>query len=147
MKVVKVMNMTSLFSREMLIYSFFDLRLKSPLRVIAIFYFLVLFFIIGLPVLYLTWPMNVYSMMFAIGVPFSGAILMSKPIWNGKSFYSFFKTQVRYFTRPNILYDWRPYPKNNVYKIDTTITVSRHDDFKELYQTVKQEGDKKHGKK
>ena len=43
MKEVKVTNMTSLFNKEMLIYSFFDIRLQSPLRVVGMLYFIVLF--------------------------------------------------------------------------------------------------------
>ena len=142
MREVKVTNMTSLFSKEMLIYSFFDIRLKSPLRVVAILYFLILFFIVGVPVLIIAWPPNVYSMMFAIGVPFGGAMLMSRPIWNGKSFISFAKTQFRYFTRPKILYDWKARPKETVYEVDSIITVSRHEDYQKLYRLVKEEENK-----
>lgn len=137
MKQIRVTNMTSLFSKEMLIYSFFDLRLKSPLRVIAVFYFLLLFGIIGLPILWIFWTPNVYAVVVAIGVPVGGAILMSKPIWNGKSFLSFAKTQVKYFTRSKVLYDWKVKPKNSVYELKDGLTVSRHDDYNLLYQMVK----------
>ncbi len=138
MKEVRVTNMTSLFSKEMLIYSFFDIRLKSPLRVVAVLYFVLLFFTIGLPVLLMFWPPNVYSVMFALGVPFGGAILMSKPIWNGKSFLSFAKTQLRYLSRPKILYDWKAREKTTMYEVDSMMTVSRHDDYRKLYRLVKE---------
>lgn len=139
MKKIKVTNMTSLFSREMLIYSFFDIRLKSPLRVVGLFYFLALFFIIGLPVLIISWPPNVYTMAIALGIPFGGAILMSKPIWNGKSFFSFAKTQVRYMMRPKALYDWKARSKKTKYEVDTHILISRHEDYNKLYKVVKEE--------
>lgn len=139
MNEVKVTNMTSLFSKEMLIYSFFDLRLKSPLRVIAILYFMLLFGIVGVPVLILAWPPNVYSVMIAFGVPIGGSILMSKPIWNGKSFLSFAKTQVKYLLRPKVTYDWKVKSKDTVYEVNSMITVSRHDDYNELYRLVKEE--------
>lgn len=137
MREVKVSNMTSLFSKEMLIYSFFDLRLKSPLRVIAVFYFVLLFGIIGVPVLILTWPANVYSVIIAVGIPVGGSILMSKPIWNGKSFISFAKTQIGYLLRPKSLYDWKARSKNTVYEVESNITVSRHEDYNKLYKLVK----------
>lgn len=139
MKQIKVTNMTSLFSKEMLIYSFFDIRLKSPLRVVGALYFIVLFFLIGAPILYFFWPPNVYSMALALGLPFAGATFMSKPIWNGKSFMSFAKAQIRYFTRPKVLFDWKPRSKNTLYEIDTHITVSRHRDYNTLYKLVKEE--------
>lgn len=138
MKTTKVINMTSLFSKEMLIYSFFDIRLKSPLRVAAVLYFVILFLIIGLPVMYITWPVNVYTLIFSLGVPVGGAMLMSKPIWNGKSFYSFAKTQVKYIMRPKALYDWKSRSKNQNYEVDTYITISRHEDYNKLYRRLKE---------
>lgn len=145
MREVRVTNMTSLFSKDMLIYSFFDIRLKSPLRVIGILYFILLFGIIGVPVLMLTWPPNVYTMFIAVGIPFGGAYLMSKPIWNGKSFLSYIKTQIRYFIRPKEYYDWKSRAKNTKYTIDSQIIVSRHDDYNELYKIIKEEEELKYG--
>lgn len=139
MKIIRVTNMTSLFSKEMLIYSFFDIRLKSPLRVMAILYFMLLFGVIGIPILIVFWPPNVYSLMFAFGTSIGGAIMMSKPIWNGKSFISFAKAQFRYFMRPRVLYDWVNRPKETVYTIDNEILVSRHSDYGRLYRVVKEE--------
>lgn len=137
MKPIRVTNMTSLFSKEMMIYSFFDIRLKSPLRVAAIFYFLLLFGIIGVPTLYFFWPPNVYAALVAFGIPFGGAILMSKPIWNGKSFISFARAQTRYFFRSKVVYDWKVKPKDSVYELENNISVSRHDDYDLLYRMVK----------
>jgi len=145
MREIEVTNMTSLFSKDMLIYSFFDIRLKSPLRVIGILYFLVLFGIIGVPVLMFSWPPNVYTMFVAVGIPFGGAYLMSKPIWNGKSFYSFMRTQIRYLFRPKAFYDWKSKSKGNKYMVDSQILVSRHEDYKELYQIEKREREVNYG--
>lgn len=145
MKHIEVTNMTSLFNKEMLIYSFFDIRLKSPLRVVGLFYFIILFFLIGVPVLMFTWPPNVYTMFIALGIPFGGAYFMSKPIWNGKSFMSFAKTQIKYFTRSKVLYDWKTRSKNDKYIVDSQIIVSRHDDYNELYKIVKEEEELKYG--
>jgi len=145
MKEVRVTNMTSLFSKEMLIYSLFDLRLQSPLRVVGLIYFILLFFIVGIPIFMISWPPNVYTMFLAMGIPFGGAYLMSKPIWNGKSFLSFFKTHVRYFTRPKILYDWKNRSNNTNYIVKSQILVSRHDDYNELYRLTKEEEALKYG--
>lgn len=138
MRIIKVTNMTSLFSKEMLIYSFFDIRLKSPLRVMAVLYFFMLFGIIGAPIFMVSWPPNVYSLTIAVGVPLGGAMLMSKPIWNGKTFFSFMKTQIRYFLRPKITYDWKDRSKETKYNVNTTIYVSRHSDYNKLYRLVKE---------
>lgn len=145
MREIRVTNMTSLFNKEMLIYSFFDIRLKSPLRVIGLFYFIILFLLIGVPILMFSWPPNVYSMAFALGIPFGGSYVMSKPIWNGKSFLSFAKTQLKFWTRSKVLYDWKGRDKNDKYMVDSQIIVSRHDDYYELYNIVKEEEEIKYG--
>lgn len=145
MREIRVTNMTSLFNKEMLIYSFFDIRLKSPLRVIGLFYFIILFFLIGVPILMFSWPPNVYSMAFALGIPFGGSYVMSKPIWNGKSFLSFAKTQLKFWTRSKVLYDWKRRDKNDKYMVNSQIIVSRHDDYYELYNIVKEEEELKYG--
>lgn len=145
MREIRVTNMTSLFNKEMLIYSFFDIRLKSPLRVIGLFYFIILFFLIGVPILMFSWPPNVYTMALALGIPFGGSYVMSKPIWNGKSFLSFAKTQLKFWTRSKVLYDWKKRDKNDKYMVDSQIIVSRHDDYYELYNIVKEEEELKYG--
>lgn len=145
MREIRVTNMTSLFNKEMLIYSFFDIRLKSPLRVIGLFYFIILFFLIGAPILMFSWPPNVYTMALALGIPFGGSYVMSKPIWNGKSFLSFAKTQLKFWTRSKVLYDWKSRDKNDKYMVDSQIIVSRHDDYYELYNIVKEEEELKYG--
>lgn len=139
MREVKVTNMTSLFKKEMLMYSFFDIRLKRPIRVVGVLYFFLLFFLIGLPTIIFLWPPGPYSLAIALGVPYAGAKFMSKPIWNGKSFFSFIKTQIRYLKRPKVFYDGKEQSKNTTYEVDSMITVSRHDDFAELYEITKEE--------
>lgn len=136
---IQVTNMTSLFNKDMLIYSFFDIRLKQPLRIVGVFYFIILFILIGIPTFIFIWPPNVYSLVFAVGVPAGGAVAMSKPIWNGKSFFSFARTQIRYFSRPKVLYDWKDQPQTTVYKVNSSILVSRADDYNKLYKIVKRE--------
>lgn len=145
MREIRVTNMTSLFKKEMLIYSFFDIRLKSPLRVVGLFYFIILFFLIGVPILMFSWPPNVYTMALALGIPFGGSYVMSKPIWNGKSFLSFAKTQLKFWMRSRVLYDWKEKDKNDKYMVDSQILVSRHDDYYELYNIVKEEEELKYG--
>lgn len=139
MNEVKVTNMTSLFSKDMLIYSFFDLRLKQPLKIMGVLYFIVLFILIGIPTFIFAWPPNVYSLMIAFGIPYVFAMAMSRPIWNGKSFFSWIKTQIKYLSRTKVLYDWKERSKNTLYKVDSKILVSRHIDYHSLYQLVKEE--------
>lgn len=141
MNEIKVTNMTSLFRKDMLLYSFFDIRLKSPVRVVAVLYFFLLLIITGTLALLFRLPFNVYTLMVVVGIPFGGAMIMSKPqsFFDGKNFASWAKTQYRYYNRPKELFDWESKPKETRYKVNSIITISRHDDYNELYKIKKSE--------
>lgn len=131
MRPVRVLNMTRLFDKEMLIYSFFDIRLKKPARVVFILYFFVLAAIWTVPLL-IIFPFNPYLLFLEFGVPFAGASLMSKPIWGGKKFVSFLKTQLQYMRSSKYFYDGKAGKKMVSYDIDNTILVSRRKDYEKL---------------
>ena len=109
---VRVLDMTNLFSKELLIYSLFDIKFKKPVRLIFWVYLFITFAIWGLP----------------IGL----ATIMSKPIWGGKSFYDWTKTQIIYLTSPKYYCDHKPVKKEHTYKIDNSIAVSRRSDIEYL---------------
>lgn len=131
MRPVRVLNMTRLFDKEMLIYSFFDIRLKKPARVVFILYFLLLVLIWALP-LYMLLPLNPYTLALMLGVPFGGASAMSKPIWGGKKFFNWLQTQFKYLGEPKYFYDTIAGKKLQSHKIDHQILVSRRRDYEKL---------------
>ncbi len=128
---VRVHNMTRLFDKEMLIYSFFDIRLKKPARVIFILYFLMLLVAWSLP-LFLLLPLNPYTLALMLSVPIGGATLMSKPIWGGKKFFDWLLCQIRFFGQAHIFYDCCEGKKLKDQKIDFKVQISRRDDYRLL---------------
>lgn len=132
MRPVEVLNMTRLFDKEMLIYSFFDIRLKKPARVIMFVYLILLGLIWTLPLFLIFGMGNPYLAALELGVPFVGATLMSKPIWGGKKFFDFMLTQIKYLARPKVYYDCVAGKKLHSYKIDHTILISRRRDYSKL---------------
>lgn len=131
MRPVQVTNMTRLFDKEMLIYSFFDIRLKKPARVVFILYFFLLFVIWTVPLLFLL-PINPYILIIELGLPFLGASLMSKPIWGGKKFFNFMQTQIKYLRSPRFYYDGNAGKKLESKRVDHTILISRRRDYEKL---------------
>lgn len=131
MRPVQVLNMTRLFDKEMLIYSFFDIKLKKPARVVFILYFLLLLVIWGVP-MFILLPLNPYTAALALGVPIAGASAMSKPIWGGKKFFDFLKCQARYLSSPKIFYDCYSGAKLEDTKIDFDVQISRRRDYQKL---------------
>lgn len=131
MRPVRVLNMTRLFDKEMLIYSFFDIRLKKPARVVFILYFLLLAVIWSLP-LFLLLPLNPYTLALMLAVPIGGASAMSKPIWGGKKFFNWLQTQLKYIAEPKYYYDTIAGKKLQSVKVDHQILISRRQDYEKL---------------
>lgn len=132
MEPVRVLNMTRLFDKEMLIYSFADIRLKKPARVVWILYFLLLVLVWTVPLTKIL-PFNPYILFIELIVPIGGASLMSKPIWGGKKFFDFMKTQFKYIFQPKVYYDCNAGTKLKSYNINHNYQVSRRREYYELY--------------
>lgn len=131
MEPVRVLNMTRLFDKELLIYSFADIRLKKPARVVWLLYFLILVVIWAVPI-FMWLPLTPYTLVLALGVPIGGASLMSKPIWGGKKFFDFMKCQIAFIGEPKIFYDCHAGTKLSDYKINHTYQVSRRREYQKL---------------
>lgn len=146
MKPIIVKDMTKLFNKEILLYSFFDLALKKPLRIVYLMYLILLLIIWSLPWGMLLFPLNVYEAMFVFGPSFVLANMMSKPIWGGKSFFSWFRCQIRYITSKKKYYDGKAISKLPKFKIEYNISVSRRKDFNKLFLYIKEQKETKHKK-
>lgn len=139
-EVIQVLDMTGLFKKEILIYSFFDMHFKTPVRIVTWLYFLLLSVIWTFPIMYLFWPPSSYIIIIAVGIPVVLANLMGKPIWGGKSFMSWFICQIKYISHPKMFYDCISGKKNlGNYHINNVYTVSRSRDYYKLYLLQKEE--------
>lgn len=138
MRRVEVLNMTRLFDKEMLIYSFFDIKLKKPARVIFILYAIVL-----LVPWVLFWSrfleIGPWSVAWMLIPPIGLASLMSQPRWGGKKFYEWAKCQIKYMGEPKYFYDLNPGKKLQSVKIDHTYQVSRRRDYLKLAKIKEKE--------
>lgn len=143
MNPVVVKNLNALFSREVLIYSFYDVKLKKPARLVTIGYFIALALITTVPVLILTGFESPKLVIVTLALSIGGAMLMSKPIWGGRSFFKYMKIQIKYIMSPRFYADNKPAKDNVSLHINSTIQVSRHDDYNKLYQITKEELDDK----
>lgn len=76
--------------------------------------------------------MNIWTAFLIFGPPVGLAAIMSKPIWGGKSFYDWTKTQILYLSSPKYYCDHKPAKKEYTYKIDNSIVVSRRSDIEYL---------------
>lgn len=133
---IKVLNMTRLFKKEIMLYSLFDIRFKKPFRVMIGVYFIILFLLIGLPIVK-TFGVNVYSVMLGLFPLIVMANYMAKPIWNGRPFFSWLFVQIIYVLKPKIYYDNLSSKPLRDKHIDHYYVIPRRDDFLKLIHAKK----------
>lgn len=137
MQRVRVTNMTNLFRREILIYSFFDFQLRQPLQVMRLAYLVLLFVLFGVPLLLI--KISSVTIFTAVAGPVALSSVMVKPIWGGKTFFDFLKTQIKFIFSPKRYYDTSEGGKMETYEVNQQIIVSRHKDFNKLYEIERKE--------
>lgn len=135
---IEVRDMTGLYKKELLLYSLFDVSFKTPVRLMRLVYF-VLVGIVWAPWWILLLGLSPWSIGIALSVPIVLSDMMSKPMWGGKSFMAFFKTQMAYISNPKIYYDNYASKKLGTYKVEHEYTVSRAIDYYKLLQLEKEE--------
>lgn len=134
MDFLMVRDMTNLFTKEILLYSIFDIRFKQPVRFMLLVYSIINMLIWSLPwFLVFMNNLNVYTVFWIFGPAFIMGWWMSKPVWNNKSFSSWASCQIKYLFGPKKYYDNRAFKIVPKFKINNQFTVSRLRDFNKLY--------------
>lgn len=132
---IRVLDMTRLMNKEILLYSLFDIAFKSPIRLMFGVYSILLLLIWALPIYMVIGfeNFNVYWAALMFVPPFAIGNYMAKPVWGGKSFYHFAKAYWGYITTPKQYYDG-VHRKDLIkdYTTDSFISVSRKDDIRKL---------------
>lgn len=135
---IEVHDMTRLFTKEKFIYAISDFRISKPLTFKKIGYYTFAFLLIGLPVL-MAFPFNVYTTMAAFGIPAALSNVMSKPIFNSRSFFAAMIVYIKYLFSNKFYYDNKPTKELGRYHIDEYYLVSRRKDFMELFRQKEKE--------
>lgn len=140
MEYLEVLDMTNLFTKEILLYSLFDLKFKRPVRFMLFVYLILTLLLWAVPLFFLVFKnhLNPYSTAFMIIPPIVIANMMSKPIWNNKSFFSWFKCQIKFIFSAKHYYDNRAIKFPSFLKFNNQFTVSRTRDFYKLYMIQKE---------
>lgn len=140
MEYLEVLDMTNLFTKEILLYSLFDLKFKRPVRFMLFVYLILTLLLWAVPLFFLVFKnhLNPYSTAFMIIPPIVIANMMSKPIWNNKSFFSWFKCQIKFIFSAKYYYDNRAIKFPSFLKFNNQFTVSRARDFYKLYMIQKE---------
>lgn len=127
-KPIYIIDMTSTFNKERFIYALCDIHFPFAVRVSQVGYTLLLIGIWAIPFFNIV-GFNVISLIFGIGPSFLLGWLFSKPIWGGKTFFSFITCLLAYFFSPKEYYDLKATHPNRTYDLCSEILVSRHKDY------------------
>lgn len=138
---IKVLDLTETFHRDLLIHSMGKTQFKSPIPLSFFAYTAFWIVVFGVPFFLLTWRWLHMTVVVSVsaGIPVTFAILMSKPIWEGRKFSAFFGSLMDYWRSPKAFYEGRAGEKLAPYTIDKKILVDRTNDYKYLYELVKEE--------
>lgn len=138
MQPLKVINMTNLLKKEILIYSLGDFRLSRPMGIGTLLYTAGLFVIWSLPI-FMIFGIAPTAAIVALLPPLILGSVFAKPIWSGKTFLGLLITIIKYQLTPKMYCDNRAVNPIHNYLIDGEMLVSRKDDFQYLFNLVEQE--------
>lgn len=105
---VRVVNMTQFFNRELLMYSFGDIKFKKPIALKRMAYIIVFLILWAIPLSYAFGiPDGVFSVVFYIVLPIVAGNLASKPIFGGKGLIAYLKAFKGFLGEPRTWLDLR----------------------------------------
>lgn len=125
---VEILNMTNFFTRELMMYSLGDIKLKKPIALKKVAYVTGFIVLWSLPiVLIFGIQLNVYFAVVTLAPPFILGHFASKPVWGGKGLIDFIKTLFTYMGEPKSWTDLKANKSTNKdkYYIQSEIWISR----------------------
>lgn len=124
---VETLNMTNFFTRELMMYSLGDIKLKKPIGLKKVAYVTIFLIVWTIPlVLIFGLQLNIYFAVIAIVPPIALGHFASKPVWGGKGLIDFIKTLVSYVFQPKTWTDLNPTKRSKEkYYIQSEIWISR----------------------
>lgn len=132
MQGLRVLNMTTFFNREMLLYALGDIKFKKPVSLKTAFYILLLGLMWTLPlVLIFGLQTNVYFLALILVPPVVIGVYATRPIFTEKTLDDFIVTLVKFLAEPKGWTDL--YDNNEVgateYKLAQEIWISRREEL------------------
>lgn len=130
---MQVLNMTNLFKKEMLLYSLSDVRFKKPVKIMSIVYFVLTFLMFSVPFMKIFGlPTSPMKLLPVLVVPFLLSTFMSKPIFNGRSFFAAVRVYTKFWVGSKIYYDMKSSKPLKNYIIYDNKLVSRKKDYQKV---------------
>lgn len=143
------LNMTNFFNRELMMYSFGDIKFKKPISLKAIAYTLGFLIIWTLPLLLVAGiPTDPFRLVVYLAPPIALGQLAIRPIFGGKTLIDFVKTSVQFLGEPRGWADNKPFDaKGQIYTTEHEIWISRRREYAMLADLIESEAPVKTKKK
>lgn len=135
------LNMTNFFNRELMMYSFGDIRFKKPISLKAVAYTLALLILWTLPlILVFGIPTDPFGLIVYVLPPIVLGQIAIRPLFGGKTLLDFLKTAFKFLGEPRGWADGEPFDaKNQVYTTEHEIWISRRREYAMLADMIEAE--------
>ena len=109
MNPIVITNFSSFMSRDVLMYSFGDIKLKKPISLKIALYFIVFFAVWSIPLILLFGlPTSLLPALLMFGPPVALATFATRNIWGGRSLLSFLKVMSTFLGEPKMWAGYHP---------------------------------------
>lgn len=126
---LRIVNMTTFFNRELLMYSLGDIKFKKPIALKKVAYVTLFLVIWAVPmVLLFGIPTGPFGAIFTFVIPIVAGNFAAKPVFGGKGLLDFTKTAIHFqFSEPAGWLDFNPSEKldKEVFFAENEIWISR----------------------
>lgn len=138
---IAALNMTNFFNRELMMYSFGDIKFKKPISLKAIAYTLAFLILWTLPLFVIFGiPMDPFRLVIYVVPPIALGQLAIRPIFGGKTLIDFTKTAIGFLGEPRGWADNKPFDaKAQTYTTEHEIWISRRREYAMLADLIEAE--------
>lgn len=142
---IAALNMTNFFNRELMMYSFGDIKFKKPISLKAIAYTLAFLIVWTIPLFLIGGiPTDPFKLILYLGPPLFLGQLAIRPIFGGKTLIDFTKTAIQFIGEPRGWADNKPFDaKAQIYTTEHEIWISRRREYAMLADIIEAEKPKK----
>lgn len=125
---IRVVNLTNFFNRELFMYSLGDIKFKKPIALKKVAYVTLFLIIWAVPIVVVFGlPGGPISALITFAVPIVAGNIASKPVFGGKGLLDFLKTLITYLGEPKGWLDFRASNvlDTDVFYVENEVWISR----------------------
>ena len=136
---IRVVNLTNFFNRELFMYSLGDIKFKKPIALKKVAYITVFLLIWTIPlILSFGFPSGPFSAFFVVVLPIIAGNFAARPVFGGKGLLDFLKTLSGFVREPRGWLDFKNsmVMDKDVYYVESEIWIGRRRELEMLAEEL-----------